>query len=310
MTADEIHIDLLPGKKIFFLSDFHLGASRLPECREREKRIVDLLKAREEEIGALFLLGDIFDYWFEYRFVVPKGFLRFFGMVAGFCDKGIPVHFFGGNHDFWTGDYFDEELGMHTHKHYARLHVGGYVFLVGHGDGLDPEEKRYRCIKAVFDAPASKRIYAALHPCWGYRLAHAFSRESRKKSDRRYQKREQNPKKQHNQLFFMQEYLKNEPVDAFIFGHRHNPWIGEISSQGTKPLPLHADLPEKGGSNGDNKKNTALYLNTGDWLQHDSYVVFDGKSFRLEGRQLPQSLTDCTGPNGKQDFPLSKEAGS
>ena len=280
---DNIRMEIPKGKKLFFLSDFHLGSPDHASSRERENRIVAWLDRHEAEMAGLFLLGDIFDYWFEYRHVVPKGFVRLFGKLAAIGDLGIPIHFFCGNHDTWIRDYFEKEIGITPHKGNALLRTGNRLFFIGHGDGLGPGEKGYKFMKAIFNARICKLLYSALHPCWGYRIAIRASRNSRKKAiNRQEQSIQQREKgKNRNLLFFMQEYLQHQHVDAFIFGHRHWPLIAKLSLD--KAIMEQETLPELHTEWHDHE---VYYLNTGDWLRHDSYASFDGTRLCLEGKNI------------------------
>lgn len=284
MMLDNIQIEIPAGKKLFFLSDFHLGSPDHASSREREDRVIKWIHAHEAEMAGLFLLGDIFDYWFEYRHVVPKGFVRLFGKLADLCDRKIPVHFFCGNHDTWIRDYFEKEIGIIPHKDNALLQTGQHIFFIGHGDGLGPGERGYKVMKAVFNARISKLLYSALHPCWGYRIAIRASRNSRKKavSSQEQVIRQREKGKNHNLLCFMQEYLQKQHVDAFIFGHRHWPLIARLEPG--KPFTKAAEPSESCVEW--NEGQEVYYLNTGDWLRHDSYASFDGSRLCLGGKNI------------------------
>lgn len=255
--------------------------------------MVDWIERQRHQMAALFLLGDIFDYWFEYRTVVPKGFVRLLAKLAELTESGIPVYFLCGNHDTWTLDYFQKEIGMQVYTGNIELAVGEARFLLGHGDGLGKGEKGYKLMKAIFNAQISRVLYAALHPYWGAMIAGKMSRHSRKSGIRRNQgpeKIEENaPKpflaetrehtKNKNLLVFMQRYLRQHPIDGFIFAHRHWPVLVEINSE--SPEVRHLDIapvaPEKRTS------HKAYYMNTGDWIRYFTYGSFDGKNLKLEG---------------------------
>ena len=284
---DNIRMEIPKGKKLFFLSDFHLGSPDHASSRERENRIVAWLDRHEAEMAGLFLLGDIFDYWFEYRHVVPKGFVRLFGKLAAIGDLGIPIHFFCGNHDTWIRDYFEKEIGIATHKGNALLQSGDRLFFIGHGDGLGAGERGYKIMKAVFNARLSRFLYSALHPCWGYRIAIRASRNSRKKAVNRNKQiiRQREQGKNLNLLRFMQEYLQQQHVDAFIFGHRHWPVLARIAPE----KPIIEPAGPAGPCAGWEKQET-YYLNTGDWLRHDSFASFDGTRLCLAGKNIRTGL--------------------
>lgn len=243
------------GSNIYFASDFHLGAyadSKQPFIRE--KRIVDWLKSIEHDCAELYLLGDVFDFWFEYKHVVPKGFIRLLGQLAAMSDKGIKIHLFTGNHDVWMFDYFEQQFGAYIHKKPIKKSWGGKQFLIGHGDGLGPGDQGYKIIKSVFTNKLAQRAFAFLHPFIGVELARFFSRKSREATgskdleflgDKEYL------------IQFCTHYLKNEHVDYFIFGHRH----------------LNIDYALNAGK--------SRYINLGEWFSGSPYAVFDGSELKL-----------------------------
>lgn len=283
-----LSLELKKGKKIFFLSDFHLGAPDYAQSRERENKVVAWIDAHKHEMDALFLLGDIFDYWFEYRYVVQKGFVRFLAKIAELTDSGIPVHFFGGNHDTWNLNYFQQELGMHVYRGNMELQINDARFLIGHGDGLGANERGYKWMKAVFEAKTSRVLYAALHPYWGSRLAKSMSRHSRKAGMRSGEDHHQQEQwKNRNLLTFMQETLRQQHIDFFIFAHRHWPVLVELGGTEAKVLPTGQAVLEHGKEAG---QRASFYLNTGDWLHYCSYASFDGDTLKLEGESIQNSF--------------------
>lgn len=241
-------------------------------------------------MGALFLLGDIFDYWFEYRYVTPKGYVRFLGELARISDKGIPIHLFCGNHDTWTRDFFPDELGVTVHKGNAILDVDSIRFFIGHGDGLGPGQYGYKIMKSIFNAKVSRIFYAALHPYWAYKFASGFSRQSRKADEgRRHEQHEK--EKNRNLLLFIHDYLRVSAVDAFIFAHRHWPVLAEIDNSQKnqeKGIPPQPVLIRENRIQLKNRKHPekAYYLNTGDWIRYFSFASFDGSELRLQGENL------------------------
>lgn len=246
---------LPPGKKIYFLSDFHLGAPNHAQSREREDRIVHFLEQIMPETGVLFIVGDIFDFWYEYKTVVPKGYIRLLGQLARFTDAGIPVHFFTGNHDMWMDGYFEEELNIPVYHEPKAFEFNGKQFLIGHGDGLGPGDHGYKFIKKIFRNKLCQWMFGALHPAWGIGLANFLSRRSRAatgQSDEKFLGEE-------NEwlIIYCKEVLQRQFYDYCIFGHRH--------------LPI--DWPLPGGSR---------YVNLGDWIKYYSYAVFDGNHLSLE----------------------------
>jgi UDP-2,3-diacylglucosamine hydrolase len=245
---------LAPGKKVYFISDFHLGIPNREKSLEREKKIVRWLDGIRHDAQVLYLMGDVFDYWFEYSEAVPKGYVRLLGKLAELADSGVELHYFTGNHDMWVFDYFTREMGMLIHREPITANYNGKSFLLGHGDGLGPSDHGYKFIKSVFANPVSQWLFARIHPNTGIRIMKFFSRRSRLATggDDGEFKGEENEWL----VLFSKEQLKKEHVDYFIFGHRH--------------LPLDIRLNE-----------SSRYINLGEWLHHCMYAVFDGEQLQL-----------------------------
>ena len=242
------------NKKIYFASDAHFGLQGPDESLPREKLFVKWLEKIRNDASEIYLLGDIFDFWFEYRRVVPRGYTRVLGKIAELTDNGIPVHFFTGNHDIWVFDYLPVETGMIIHKgpHIAELH--GKKFYMAHGDGLDEADKGFRIMRRIFTNPTLQWLFARLHPNFAIWFGHKWSHRSR------YSKELITPfqgedKEEH--MIFANRMLEKQHFDYFVFGHRH--------------IPL--DLPLK--------NQTSRYINLGDWLWHFSYAVFDGNTMEV-----------------------------
>lgn len=236
----------MDNNNIYFLSDFHLGAPNAELSLLREKKIVAFLDSIKNAADQIFILGDLFDFWFEYKRVVPKGFVRILGKLAEITDRGIPVHFFVGNHDMWMKDYFQKELNIKVYFEPQEFILQGKKILIGHGDGLGPGDKGYKFIKKVFRNPISKSLFAALPPYIGMGLADFFSKKSRAKtgtSDEQFLGEEKEWL-----IIYCKEILKSKFFDFFIFGHRH--------------LPIEFDLTDK-----------SKYINLGDWIKYFSYAV-------------------------------------
>ena len=251
----KLTLGLPPGKKFYFAGDFHLGAPA-GDSREREKRVVRWLQTTEADGAALFLLGDVFDFWFEYKRAVPKGFVRFQGELARLTDKGVPVFLFTGNHDMWMYDYFPAELGVRVFHHPVEIQVGETLFLVGHGDGLGPGDHKYKLLKKVFKNKINQRLFGMLHPNLGIKLAHAWSRKSRLANNVKESQEDFDPDKEFLLAYCrQQEQIRHH--DYYIFGHRH----------------LLLDLEVAPSSR---------YLNPGDWVNHSHYIVYDGQTCRIE----------------------------
>ena len=243
------------GKKIYFSSDNHLGAPNAAESLPREKKFVAWLDEVKKDAAAIFLLGDLFDFWFEYKTVVPKGFVRVLGKLAEIRDSGIPIHFFVGNHDLWMKDYFEKELNIPVYHDVKEFIFNEKVFLLGHGDGKGPGDKGYKRMKKIFINPFSKWLYRWLHPDWGMRFAHYLSVKNKLISgdeDRTFLGED----KEWLALYAKRK-LEEKHYDYFVFGHRH--------------LPMKIEVGEK-----------STYYNLGDWISHYTYGVFDGTSFELK----------------------------
>lgn len=252
------------GKYLYFLSDAHLGASVLKDNREREIKLVRWLESIRPQCSGLFLLGDIFDFWFEYKRVVPKGFVRFLAKISEFTENGIPVHFFTGNHDIWAFDYLNQECGMIVHTHDEQFIFNGKKFYIGHGDGLDPADKGYLFLKKVFHNRFLQRWFRWLHPDVGIKLAHAWSSHSRLQENGKVEADLYRGSEQEDIEQYCRKTLLTEHFDYFIFGHRH--------------LPLDISLP-----------GNSRYINTGDWITYYTYAVFDGQNVTLK-TAAPSSL--------------------
>lgn len=242
-------------KHIYFASDFHLGAPNYEESRRREDRIVRWFNSIRSTAKEIYLVGDLFDFWFEYSKAIPKGFVRLQGKIAELVDSGIPVHVFIGNHDMWMFDYLPKELGVSMHREPIRKEFDGKQFLIGHGDGLGPGDHGYKFIKKVFANPVSQWLFARIHPNLGIGMADFWSKKSRKANrdeDKKFLGEE-------NEwlAIYSKEYLKKEHVDYFIFGHRH--------------LPLNLKVGEK-----------SHYINLGEWINYNTYGVWNGKEMLLK----------------------------
>lgn len=244
----------MANKKIFFASDFHLGAPDYESSLVREKKIIRWLDEIKDQAEEIYLLGDVFDFWFEYKHAIPKGFVRLQGKIAEITDRGIPVYWFIGNHDMWIFDYIPKELGVTMVRTEIEKEFGGKTFFIGHGDGLGPGDRGYKFIKKVFRNRVCQWLFARLHPNFGIGLANLSSRKSRAAtgtSDAVYHGEEKEMLIQ-----YCKRKLSNKHYDYFIFGHRH--------------LPIVFDFEKK-----------STYVNIGDWIQYFTYGVFDGEKFEL-----------------------------
>jgi len=242
------------NKKIYFASDQHLGAPTPEASLPREKKFVAWLDAIKEDAGSVFLLGDLFDFWFEYKTVVPKGFVRVLGKLAELKDAGIDIYFFVGNHDLWMQDYFQKELNIPVFHEPQEFDINGKLFLIGHGDGLGPGDYGYKRMKKVFTFPFFKWLFRWLHPDIGVKLGHYFSVKNKLISgdeDAQFLGEE-------NEwlALYCRKKLTEKHYDFFIFGHRH--------------LPLEIEL-----------NSSSTYINLGDWIQYFTYGEFM-KTFKLK----------------------------
>jgi len=244
-----------PGKKIYFLSDFHLGAPDAASSLIREKKIVAFFDVAKKDAYEIFLLGDMFDFWYEYKEVVPKGHVRLLGKLAEIADAGIQMHFFVGNHDMWMKDYFEKELNM---KLYHEPHIFTYNdkrFYIAHGDGLGPGDHGYKALKKIFRNPVCQFLFGFLHPTAGIAIANYFSRKSRAKTgnaDDHFLGEEKEWL-----LIYSKEILEKEHFDYFIFGHRHYPLDYKLN-------------------------NNSRYINLGDWIRNFTYAEFNGNELHLK----------------------------
>lgn len=242
------------NKKVYFFSDAHLGSKLHTDSLQTERKICRWLDSVKNDAAAIYLLGDIFDYWYEYKYVVPKGFTRVLGKLAEVSDAGVEVHFFIGNHDIWLTDYLSRECGMILHFEPLITVIYGKKFFLAHGDGLGDDSRSFHLLRKVFHNRFLRKCFSAIHPRWTVPLAHAWSNSSRENGgmqpylgeDREYLIR------------FAKKKLTELPdINYFVFGHRH----------------ILLDLPIA---------EQCRVIILGDWITYFSYAVFDGESLRLE----------------------------
>lgn len=254
MAIGKNNILLPEGKKIYFASDFHLGAPDPQKSLQRERRIIKWLGEIEQDAAHIFLVGDIFDFWFEYKNVIPKGYTRLLGKLAAITDRGIGITVFTGNHDMWMDGFFEQELNIPVYAEPRAYLIGDKNFYVGHGDGLGPGDHGYKFMKKVFRNKYCRWLFAGIHPSWGISMANYFSRKSRKMTELETFLGED----KEWLVLYSKEILQHQHFDYFIFGHRH--------------LPLDISLNGSG----------SRYINLGDWINYNSYAVFDGKQMELK----------------------------
>ncbi len=253
-TASIPHISLTAGKSVYFASDFHLGVPNWESSRQREQKLVRWLNYAAHSAEAVFLVGDIFDFWFEYRYTVPKGFIRIQGKLAELSDAGIPIIFFTGNHDMWMFEYFTKELNIPIYRKPQVFMINNQKFLIGHGDGLGPGDKQYKMLKKVFKSTLAQWLFARLHPNLGMAIAQVWSRNSRLSNNK---KGEDTFLGEDEWLWtYCRETEAREHHDYYVFGHRH--------------LPLNLPV-------GDYSR----YINLGEWVNQYTYARYDGNGLQL-----------------------------
>lgn len=245
--------------KIYFASDFHLGIPDFERSLQREKKIVTWLDAATKDATEIFLMGDIFDFWFEYNTVVPKGYVRLLGKIAEITDRGIPVHLFRGNHDVWAFDYLEKEAGMTLHRKPVLRKFDGKIFFLSHGDGLGPGDNGYKFLKKVFEFKPNQFLFNWLHPDIGARMGLYFSKKSRLANLSKEGKLETKTGHQDEMLFQYAERktIENPEIDYLVFGHRH--------------IPMQLKVGEK-----------AEVVILGDWISHFSYGVFENGKMEIK----------------------------
>lgn len=242
--------------KIYFASDMHFGSDVFGDPLENERRFVRWLDSIKDDAKVLYLLGDVFDFWYEYKYVVPRGFTRVLGKIAEMTDSGIEVHFFIGNHDIWVFDYLPQETGMIIHKEPLLTEIDGKKFYLAHGDGLGDDSRSFKLIRKIFHSRICQILFSTIHPRWSFGFAHAWSKHSRKTGLT-------NPapyfgEEKEHLVVYAKEFIKQHPdIDYLIFGHRH----------------ILLDLM---------LSRSSRMMIIGDWLQYFSYAVFDGEELSLE----------------------------
>jgi UDP-2,3-diacylglucosamine hydrolase len=244
-----------PGKKIYFASDLHLGFPDRASSIEREKRFVNWLDTISKDAEALFLVGDLFDFWFEYKQVIPKGYVRLFGKLAELRDSGLPIYVFSGNHDQWMFGYFEDELNIPVYNRPMEFTFNDKHFLIAHGDGLGPGDNGYKFIRYLFHSRIGRWLFARLHPNAGVWLGKRWSQNNGLLNAR--EKEEFLGEEKEWLIYYAKRVLEKKHIDYFIFGHRHLAFVYPI-----------------------NDSSKLIYL--GDWISYNSYAVFDGNNVTLK----------------------------
>jgi len=256
-------------KFIYFASDFHLGIPDRFSSLVREKKLIRWLDMVKEDAEAIYLLGDLFDFWFEYKTVVPKGYTRLFSKLAEITEKGIPVHFFRGNHDLWAFNYLNDESGVIIHDNILEVELKGTKFFLAHGDGLGPGDLGYKFLKKIFRSKFNQYLFRWLHPDLGTKMGLYFSRGSRI-SNMIKEDRNENYTLAEKEilLVFSRKMAAEKPeIGYFVFGHRH--------------VPTHLKITEN-----------ASCIILGDWVKHFSYGRFDGERFEIKYFDEPTSTLE------------------
>lgn len=257
-------------KNVYFLSDAHLGSRAIEHSRTQERRLVNFLDSIKHNASAVYLLGDMFDFWYEFKTVVPKGFTRFLGKLSELTDMGVEVHFFIGNHDIWCGDYLTKECGVVLHKEPFTAEIYGRLFYLAHGDGLGDPSKSFGFIRSMFHNRVLQFLFSALHPRWSIDIGLSWAKHSRMKRENGIEPEYLGEDKEYL-ILYTKEYLKIHPdISYFIYGHRH----------------IMLDLM---------LSKTTRILILGDWISYFSYAVYDGENLFLEeyveGESKPDSIS-------------------
>lgn len=239
----------------YFISDCHLGGGYIADRRAHEARVVRFLDHIKDDAAALFLVGDILDYWYEYRTVVPRGYVRFLGKLAELADAGVRITWVTGNHDVWLFDYLRDEIGLTVQRQAAVVDVDGTPFLISHGDDVGHQSLKYRMMKACFTSRLCQWLYASVHPRWTYKLATGWSTNNRTTRSAEAEEREKGPAAEELLRYVHEHHAKNPEVNHYVFGHLHLARLDEIDGVQVAFL--------------------------GDWICQDTYAVYDGNQLSL-----------------------------
>ena len=255
-------------KNIYFISDAHLGSWALQHRRMQERRLVRFLDSIKDKAAAVYMLGDMFDFWDEYKFVVPKGYTRFLGKISELTDMGVEVHYFTGNHDIWTYGYLEQECGVILHRKPLTTEIYGKLFFMAHGDGLGDPDHKFKFLRWVFHNGVCQRLLNFVHPWWGMQLGLTWAKHSRlKRADGK-----EAPYMGEDKEFlvlFTKEYMQTHPdIDYYLYGHRH--------------IELDLTLPKPVGQRQSSVSTRPRLLILGDWIWQFTYAVFDGEHMFLE----------------------------
>lgn len=244
-------------KNVYFLSDAHLGSLAIDHRRTQERRLVRFLDSIKDKAAAVYLLGDMFDFWNEYRYVVPKGYTRFLGKISELTDSGVEVHYFTGNHDLWTYGYLEQECGVTLHRQASTVEIYDKVFFLAHGDGLGDPDKKFKFLRWMFHNRTCQRLLNFMHPWWGMQLGLNWAKHSRLKRPNGQEPPYMGEQREHLVLFAKDYTATHQDVDFLIFGHRH--------------IELDLMLSHK----------TRMMI-LGDWITQFTYAVYDGEHIFME----------------------------
>ncbi|MBR1941950.1 MAG: UDP-2,3-diacylglucosamine diphosphatase [Bacteroidaceae bacterium] len=244
-------------KNIYFLSDAHLGSLAIEHSRTQERRLVNFLDQIKDKAAAIYLLGDMFDFWYEFKTVVPKGYTRFLGKLSELTDMGVEIHFFTGNHDIWCDDYLEKECGLIIHKKPLTTELYGKEFYLAHGDGLGDPDKKFQFLRSLFHNKILQALFSCIHPRWSIAFGLNWAKHSRLKRENGKEPDYMGEDKEYLVLY-TKEYLKSHPdINYFIYGHRH--------------IELDLQLSK-----------TSRVLILGDWISLFTYAVFDSEHLFME----------------------------
>jgi len=244
-------------KNVYFLSDAHLGSLAIKHGRTQERRLVNFLDQIKEKAAAIYLLGDMFDFWYEFKTVVPKGYTRFLGKLSELTDMGVEIHFFTGNHDIWCKDYLEKECGLIVHKKPLTTEIYGKEFYLAHGDGLGDPDKKFQFLRSLFHNKFLQTLFSSIHPRWSMAFGLKWAEQSRLKREDGKEPDYMGEDKEYL-VIYTKKYLQTHPdINYFIYGHRHI----ELDLQLTK---------------------TSRVLILGDWINLFTYAVFDGEHLFME----------------------------
>lgn len=259
---------------VVFVSDAHLGSG--VDSLDRERELCRFLDSIKSDCRQLFLLGDMFDFWFTYRHLVPRGHTRLLGKLAELADLGVELHFFIGNHDMWLFDYLEQEMGAVMHNDPEVIVIDGRRFLIGHGDGQGHLDKNYNTLRRIFRSRLNQRLFAFLPSAWTFPIARRWSDSNKVKHARQDTLRYLGDDRE-GIAIYCKERLRHEPLDYCVFGHRHTPLVRELKVESATHNP-----------------RSTVYVNTGDWLFNRNYAVYSLNDHTLKLYDLQKGeITGC-----------------